>query len=426
MSLSAPHGGAPHVEASKFDDVNEEALRAWVDVNAKKIKYWQPIEIESFWRAVIHRMPFSFLQWLVDEKGVNVKGWLYDGETALHYPSLSVEKMAFLLDRGVDPSVSSRNGRTPLHVHCSFRRYEAVKLLLQYPRTIAAINRVATVFDMYTTALYLTLKRVMREEPLTEDALSIFKLLLAHGAQPNRNDIAEFIGLGYLRRRYTTQSSNIWGPPEPLAFLPFGDGLPNNLPALKLAAIALLEQAIFDPDRTYLLSKARWLAETTGHLNTIKEATNDSPSPQDQKQKLLAFAPAYLTKRIAKGVEGEEIALPLVEVSFVVVGGGAAAAAAAGACDAADGGGGDGKGEGEKEQEEEGRKKKEEEEERLVAVLRYVVGVKEGEKEEGGVKEGGGGGGGGGGGSMAMIDVHFTELMEMMAPLWKDALQEEG
>lgn len=103
MFLCLPQTGTPHVEASKFDDLQEEAMRAFVDVNEKKIKYWQPIEIESFWRAVIHRMPFSFLQWLVDDKGVSVKGQIYDGDTALHCSSLSMEKMAFLLHRGVDP-----------------------------------------------------------------------------------------------------------------------------------------------------------------------------------------------------------------------------------------------------------------------------------------------------------------------------------
>ena len=68
-------------------------------------------------------------------------------------------------------------------MHSYKHRYETVKLLLQDPRTIATIDKQVNgrLYDHGMTALYLTWRGGVG--PITKDAVSIFKLLLAHGTQ---------------------------------------------------------------------------------------------------------------------------------------------------------------------------------------------------------------------------------------------------
>lgn len=138
---------------------------------------------------------------------------------------------------------------------------------------------------------------------------------------------------------------------------------------------SLLENAIAEPTRTFLLSKARHQTDT---LYAFDKIGNDAGRTRHTKRAaFLPRAPLYLQERVAALRP-----LPVVKLS-----------------------------DGMEKREKKRQIEEDGEEEKLLAVLRYVLQAQEEEEEK---KQGGGSKNRNGG----MLPEVFVELMEMMAPKW--------
>jgi hypothetical protein len=240
--------------------LNEAELRQWVEANPGRVNDRDKGGYTPLIVAVCYIKSLPLTVWLLDEKGADVNATSLCGYTPLHMaPSLDI--LAALLNRGADPTLLNRFGRTPLMSQALYGRIDIVTRLLQDPRVRATVN----VQHRYgTTALHLACDN----DDYETVTISILSLLLQAGADPALTREDGETPLTYLRIRHPTHH----------------------------AAIALLErypEAQKDAEKASLLVKARRLVVLS--RNTA--------------------APSYLRGRAARGQ-------PLPRVTLMPVTGG--------------------------------------------------------------------------------------------------------
>jgi len=144
----------------------------------------------------------------------------YDGRTALHYAAFrytDVDAVRVLLDHGADPNARDRHGDTPLYVACKFNNVlRKIKALLRAGADVnccergkGALHVACTNGSTATVELLLqygadvdepykgTLQQTPLMEAVREEAFDVARVLLARGADVDRQDAMGLTALHY-------------------------------------------------------------------------------------------------------------------------------------------------------------------------------------------------------------------------------------
>lgn len=262
---------------------------------------------------------------LLDQEGGDPNCRSYEAITPLHYAS-SAQIVSLLIEKGANPALQHTEYRqTALMCHTSLGNCDCVERLLQDARVVDKIH--VQMPGTRCTALHEAAHTF--EDYAVGSQARILEMLLLHGSNPylrcNPRGLDSLVPLdpGVIRAGERT------------ALELLRKYCPNDH-----AAMAVLEAAIVEPKRTYLLYKARHLSDAIDAITNAQGTT-----PEERKQKLLAKTPLYLKERVE-----EDKPLPLIELT--------------------DGHSQDQHGKYQAGETKEGEKKREP----LLAVLRYVVG----------------------------------------------------
>jgi len=245
---------AAAAETLKFRRMTETQLRQWVEANPGRVDDRDNRETPPFIAAAA-LADLHLIVWLLDEKCADVNGKAKNGLTPLHVAN-SLDVLNALLDRGADPILASNDGLSPL-MNCAIRGgVDVVARLLQDRHTRAIID----VKNRYgSTALHLACYNIKEKDDTT-----VICLLLQAGAN--------------------TTITNEKGGETPLAYL-------RQHHPFHRAAIALLEQALANVEKTALLVKARRLAITSSTDTVATPSYLRRRLEQEEPLPSLALAP---------------------------------------------------------------------------------------------------------------------------------------
>lgn len=116
-----------------FLHMNEITLREWVEANLSRVNDEDDQGYTPLYLAVYPGNDLSLVLWLLDEKGADVKA------APIHMARSSQMRIA-LLDRGADPNVLDREGRTLLIHRAIWLDDKSVARLLEDPCVRAVVN----------------------------------------------------------------------------------------------------------------------------------------------------------------------------------------------------------------------------------------------------------------------------------------------
>ena len=212
-----------------FLRMSEAEIRQWVETNPGRVndqgrRGFTPLIMAA------KKHSHSLVVLLLDEKGANVNSTTWLGTSALHFAA-SLEILNALVDRDADPILADNDGEQPLMLHA--RRsgpVDIVARLLRDPRVRATVNMQD---ERGNTALHWACWAFEDEEA----ALKV-RLLLQAGTNPTITNKKGQVPLDVVRSRHPTHH----------------------------AVITLFEQALAEPEKTWLVVKARRLvAAVTGN-----------------------------------------------------------------------------------------------------------------------------------------------------------------
>jgi hypothetical protein len=229
-----------YMEDVLFEEIfrgGEAALRQWIKENPEKVN-----QVDSHGMPLLHKAAALasplFVAELVDEYGADVgkQAKIYEGNasglggTALHFAS-GAQTVSVLLQRDSDPSAVAFGGETPLYYYARCNNVGCVERLLLETKTLAYINKQETC-DKYS-ALHVTFTHYTGGDEPTRAPVTI--LLLLAGANPRIEDEAGRTPLEML------EDSRIHRHDE--------------------ASKSVLQEAVADGGRTFLLHKARHISD---------------------------------------------------------------------------------------------------------------------------------------------------------------------
>lgn len=193
----------------------------------------------------------AFVRWLVDSKGANVSRLVGQRrETSLHRAACPAT-LSFLITRGADPVVIDRDGWTPLMFQTGLGHPECVARLLEEPRVLATIDAQSTspvtAWQVGTSALHIAC-----QSAIDTDQTRIIELLLEAGANPALETHDGETPLDFLRENESDTH----------------------------VAIALLECALSEPQRTFLLSKSRHLIDVLHLMTKTAKKAEETGAPK--------------------------------------------------------------------------------------------------------------------------------------------------
>jgi ankyrin repeat protein len=212
--------------------------------------------------AAAWKYTHSLVVRLLDEKGADVNGTRRDGSSALHVAA-SLDILIALLDRGADPTRVNQRTRSPLMQQAFYGTADVVVRLLQDPRVRATVNMQNLDGN---TALHLA---CWNDRVTHEESASKVQSLLEADANPTIAGNDGITPMDCLRNR---------GPHHH-------------------AAIALLEQALADAEKTTLLVKARRL---------VVAANSNVVTPSCLQSRLPCVKLAPLTVDPSNGEDDEK------------------------------------------------------------------------------------------------------------------------
>jgi len=214
------------MEGVLFHKMKESEMREWMAINRDKVNHFDGAGDLLLCHAASNAST-SFVAELVDRYGADVRkhcGDTFRRRTALH-EATSPETTSVLLERGADPTAIDEFNMTPLMYHTRRGCLGCAERLLQETGALTTVSMQAGTFD--ATALHWTI--FMRGNRLDTTTAQITKLLLVAGADPYIKD---------------------WYGHTPL------EALRNSHPNDHAVTKRLLEEAMADDGRTFLLHKA--------------------------------------------------------------------------------------------------------------------------------------------------------------------------
>ena len=243
--------------AQSFYRMTEAELRQWVDTNPIHVNDWDRDYdgITPLYAAVHHIKSLSLVLWLLDEKGADVNKKIYNGQTPLH-GTCSLDILNALLDRGADSTLLDNKFQSSIMTH-AYNDNDEVSI---EERMLEDLRARATI-DMQDKDNGTAIHYACNREDETS-ATSIVHLLLQAGAYPTLTNEDGDMPLDLLRLLNPTYTTTI----------------------------ALLEGALTEVEKTWLLVKAR---------RFIVAARSN-------------FIPPHLQDRVARGQPFPQLALASV------------------------------------------------------------------------------------------------------------------
>jgi hypothetical protein len=267
----------------RFRELSEEEMRQWTEEHPGPVNEQDSVGHTLLTAAVAENRSLNFITWLVNEKCVHIDARDQWGKTATFYAK-SVDVLSFLLERGADPMLQASYGWTVLMWHSLTLRANCVARLLQDHRVDAFIDEGIVVQRVGDWMGGCSALHVACIHPGSDDQRArVVELLLFHGANPLLRDTRGCTALDALRQ-YRSHD---------------------------IASRSLLERAIAEPQRTFSLSKARYLSDANHAIGKAKATVDKEGRTRGEKmRKMLAKTPPYLKER----VQGGQVEVPRVEL----------------------------------------------------------------------------------------------------------------